>query len=79
VLTRGVGTAPAARSCQEVVDDHLDIVEAISAHDGPAAAAAMRRHIVNTAELLIAQEAGDNEEFDAGSVSEGLRWPNDYS
>lgn len=79
VLTRGVGTAPAARSCQDVVDDHLDIVKAISAHDGPAAAAAMRRHIVNTAELLIAQEAGDNGEFDADAVTEALHWPNDYS
>ncbi|RAM36535.1 GntR family transcriptional regulator [Arthrobacter globiformis] len=79
VLTRGVGTAPAARSCQDVVDDHLDIVEAISAHDGPAAAAAMRRHILNTAELLIAQEAGDNQEFDAAAVTEALRWPNVYS
>ncbi|MNR64587.1 FCD domain protein [compost metagenome] len=74
-----MGTAPAARSCQDVVDDHLDIVKAISAHDGPAAAAAMRRHIVNTAELLIAQEAGDNGEFDADAVTEALHWPNDYS
>lgn len=39
----------------------------------------MRRHIVNTAELLIAQEAGDSGEFDADAVTEALRWPNDYS
>lgn len=79
VLTRGVGTAPHARSCQDVVNDHVDIVKAIETHDAAAAAAAMRRHIINTAQLLIAQEAQGNETFDLGSLAVDLQWPNNVS
>lgn len=77
VLTRGVATAPHARSCQDVVDDHRDIVEAIAAHDAPAAAVAMRRHIINTAQLLIAQEAEGSDGFDPEGLAADLCWPND--
>ena len=74
VLTRGVGTTSTARSGAELVDDHLGLVEAVLAGDAPTAAAEMRRHIANTATLLIVQEAGEGSAFTAESVAERLAW-----
>jgi DNA-binding GntR family transcriptional regulator len=64
VLTRGTATAPNARSLQELVDDHRDILEAIRAKNPAAAGGAMRRHILNTATLLIRREAQGRPEID---------------
>lgn len=73
VLTRD------ARSCQEVVDDHAAIVEAIAARDSAAAAAAMRQHITTTAKLLTAQVADSAQEQAPEALGEALRWPNDWN
>lgn len=72
VLARGVATAPNARSCQEVVDDHRDILEAIRVKNPAAAADAMRRHILNTATLLIRREAEDHPEIDPNDLEAKL-------
>lgn len=74
VLTRGVGTTSTARSGTELVDDHLGLVEAVLVGDSATAAAEMRRHIANTATLLIVQEAGEGGAFSADSVAERLAW-----
>jgi Transcriptional regulators len=77
VLLRGVGTVPLSRTCQETADDHNDIFESFLHQDGPGAAKAMRRHILNTARLLIRQEAQSRQEFAIDNLGERLSWPND--
>ncbi|MBT2266069.1 GntR family transcriptional regulator [Rhodococcus erythropolis] len=72
VLIRGIATAPNARSLQELVDDHQDILEAIGANDATAAGEAMRRHILNTATLLIHRETRENS-TDAADLEAKLR------
>ncbi len=62
VLTTGVATVPASRSCQELVEDHREILEALRRGDSAASARAMHRHIVNTATLLIRREATQRRE-----------------
>ncbi|NLS09577.1 GntR family transcriptional regulator [Nesterenkonia sp. MY13] len=61
VLTTGIATVPASRTCQELVEDHRDILEAVQSGDPQAAAAAMRRHVHNTAVLLIRREAAERQ------------------
>lgn len=58
VLRQGVSTARSARSLAEIVAEHQDVLERVEAGDAEGAAAAMRRHIRHTAELLISQEGG---------------------
>ncbi len=58
VLRQGVSTARSARSLAEIVAEHQDVLERVEAGDADGAAAAMRRHIRRTAELLISQEGG---------------------
>ncbi len=74
VLTRGVGTTSTARTGRELVDDHAGLVDAIERRDAEAASAEMRRHIKNTAQLLIAQEAGGDPEHGPEWVAEQLAW-----
>jgi DNA-binding GntR family transcriptional regulator len=57
VLTTGIATVPRSRSCQELVEDHRDILEAVQDRSPERAAAAMRRHVHNTATLIIRREA----------------------
>jgi len=58
ILTRGVSTVGRSRDLPEIVREHEAIIAAIEAGDPEAAAAAMKRHLVNTASLLLRQEAG---------------------
>jgi DNA-binding GntR family transcriptional regulator len=57
VLLTGVETVPSSRTSREAFEDHRDIYEAFLAGDADKAGAAMRRHIVNTARLLILRES----------------------
>lgn len=57
VLIKGIATVPESRSCEELVEDHRDIFEAVQNGDSEAASRAMRGHIINTAKLLIRREA----------------------
>jgi DNA-binding GntR family transcriptional regulator len=56
--TIGMTTADRSRSPDDVVAEHEAIMDPIERGDSRAAADAMYRHIRNTAELLITQEAG---------------------
>lgn len=58
VLRRGVSTAGSSRSLDDIVAEHAAVLERVEAGDAFGAASAMRAHILHTADLLIAQEAG---------------------
>jgi DNA-binding GntR family transcriptional regulator len=59
VLRRGASTARSSRTMAEIVGEHRAVLDLVDAGDAAGAAAAMRAHILHTAHLLIAQEAGD--------------------
>ena len=63
LLTRGVSTVGRSRQLPEIVAEHREILAAVEAGDAAAAASAMKKHLVNTGRLLLAQESGG---FDAG-------------
>jgi DNA-binding GntR family transcriptional regulator len=54
----------------EIVAEHRAVLERVEAGDADGAARAMRAHVLHTAELLIAQEAG----APPGSVDVDLGW-----
>jgi DNA-binding GntR family transcriptional regulator len=70
VLRRGVSTAHQSRSLELIVAEHRVVLERVLAGDPDGAAEAMRVHILHTAELLVAQEAGP----EAGAVDVDLGW-----
>jgi DNA-binding GntR family transcriptional regulator len=70
VLRRGVSTVSRSRSLDDIVAEHREVLSHIEARDAAGAAEAMRAHLLRTAELLIAQEAG----APPGSVDVDLGW-----
>jgi DNA-binding GntR family transcriptional regulator len=70
VLRRGVSTAGLSRSLDDIVAEHREVLDRIEAGDADGAAEAMRAHLLRTAELLIAQEAGTP----PGGVDVDLGW-----
>ncbi|WP_261624847.1 GntR family transcriptional regulator [Nesterenkonia marinintestina] len=68
VLSRGIATVPQTRSLQELIEDHRDILDGIRNGDPGAAAAAMHRHILNTAILLIRREAAEDPQWDEAAL-----------
>jgi DNA-binding GntR family transcriptional regulator len=70
VLRRGVSTARQSRTLESIVAEHRAVLERVLAGDAEGAAWAMRAHILHTAELLVAQEAG----AEPGSVDVDLGW-----
>ncbi len=66
ILTRGVSTADNTRSLPEIVAEHEGIIAALAAGDADAAAAEMKRHLVNTASLLLEQEGGRSSTLSLG-------------
>jgi DNA-binding GntR family transcriptional regulator len=70
VLRRGVSTARSSRSLDDIVAEHRVVLERVEAGDADGAAEAMRAHVLHTAELLIAQEAG----AEPGAVDVDLGW-----
>lgn len=58
VRLHGASTVGRTRTLASVLAEHAMIYEPVAARDAEAAARAMRRHLLNTAELLIAQEGG---------------------
>ncbi|MGG6380677.1 GntR family transcriptional regulator [Paenarthrobacter sp. NEAU-H11] len=57
VLLTGVETVPRSRSSMEAFEDHRDIYQAFMDGDAEKAGEAMRRHIINTARMLVLREA----------------------
>jgi Transcriptional regulators len=58
----GASTAGRSRSRHEILAEHEPIVDAISAGDQERAAAEMRRHLLSTGRLLVAQAHDDGDE-----------------
>lgn len=73
VLQSGVGTVPTSRTPVECFEDHADIYEAFMAGDEAGIGAAMSRHIINTATLLIDQESRRRSDFHDHGVADRLR------
>jgi DNA-binding GntR family transcriptional regulator len=70
VLRRGVSTAGLSRSLDDIVAEHGEVLAHIESGDVDGVAEAMGAHLLRTAELLIAQEAG----APPGSVDIDLGW-----
>lgn len=70
VLRRGASTAHQSRSLDDIVEEHRAVLDRVEAGDADGAADAMRAHILHTAELLVAQEAGEA----PGTVDLDLGW-----
>ncbi|HEY2204984.1 MAG TPA: GntR family transcriptional regulator [Pseudonocardia sp.] len=70
VLRQGVSTAHRSRTLTGIVAEHRVVLDRVEAGDADGAAEAMRAHILHTAELLIAQEAG----AESGEVDVDLGW-----
>lgn len=66
ILTRGVSTVDTTRSLPEIVAEHEGILSALASGDADAAAASMKRHLVNTASLLLEQEGGRSPSLSLG-------------
>lgn len=55
IQSRGAVTMYRSRGAEEILEEHVPVVEAVLAGDGPGAARLMRDHLVHTAELLARQ------------------------
>ena len=66
VLLSGRSTIPESRDCLSTYQDHVALHEAIQQADVERAGWAMRCHIINTAQLLVTQEAHKRKQW--GSV-----------
>ena len=53
-------------SLSEIVEEHTAILKALENGDADRAATAMKEHLVNTAALLLKQEAGRDSELSLG-------------
>lgn len=73
VLKGGFGTVPESRSPVECFEDHRDIYTTFMAGDTIGVAYAMRRHICNTATLLVNQEARRRPDFEEIDVTARLQ------
>jgi DNA-binding GntR family transcriptional regulator len=58
VQTRGVSTAGLSRSLADIYEEHRRILDAIAASDPQGAARAMREHVLQTGELILSQQEG---------------------
>ncbi|MGJ9413165.1 GntR family transcriptional regulator [Aeromicrobium sp. CF4.19] len=59
IQARGAVTVNRSRDLDDILGEHVPVVESILSQDPAAAAAAMREHLVSTASLLIEQTGGD--------------------
>ncbi|MDI3195620.1 GntR family transcriptional regulator [Pseudarthrobacter sp. AL07] len=73
VLLTGVETVPKSRSPREAFEDHRDIYEAFVAGEAEKAGQAMRRHILNTARMLVLREAKERR-ISVGDIESILSW-----
>lgn len=55
IQSRGASTLHRSRGADEVLEEHVPVVEAVLAGDAPRAASLMHAHLVHTAELLVGQ------------------------
>lgn len=62
VTTKGTSTPGRSRTLHDICDEHEAILERVVARDANSAAAAMKRHLMNTGRLLLKQEGGRADE-----------------
>lgn len=63
-------SVPRYQPVETALRDHADIVDALRRRDGPGAEHAMRKHLLRSADLLVANTSEDNR----GLVAEWRRW-----
>lgn len=74
VLLTGPSTIPYSRSCMEAFNDHKPIHEAILNQDADLAENEMKRHIINTANMLITQEAKKRDDWIDPNLLSQFSW-----
>lgn len=72
VLKRGASTAGRSRSLDDITAEHREVLERLESREAAAAAEAMRRHLVHTAQLLISQE--HDGELDPTAATAAFSW-----
>jgi DNA-binding GntR family transcriptional regulator len=73
ILMRGVITTRQSRTLADIVSEHRPILDSLRAGDPEGAAGAMKRHLVHTGQLMLAQEGG--RAADAELPWADLAWP----
>lgn len=74
VLLTGPSTIPFSRTCMEAFNDHKPIHEAILNQDADLAENEMKRHIINTANMLITQEAKKRDDWIDPNIMSQFSW-----
>lgn len=74
VLLTGPSTIPYSRTCMEAFLDHKPIHEAILNQDADLAESEMKRHIINTANMLITQEAKKRDDWIDPNLLSQFSW-----
>ena len=74
VLLTGPSTIPYSRTCMEAFLDHQSIHEAILNQDADRAENEMKRHIINTANMLITQEAKKRDDWIDPNLLSQFSW-----
>lgn len=58
IIVRGASTAGRSRTLEDIIAEHRVILDALEERDARGAASLMKEHLINTARLLLSQEAG---------------------
>lgn len=74
VLLTGPSTIPYSRTCMEAFLDHQSIHESILNQDADRAENEMKRHIINTANMLITQEAKKRDDWIDPNLLSQFSW-----
>lgn len=74
VLIAGSATIPHSRTCKETFEDHLELHQSVINGDAKKAAFSMKKHIINTATLLIHQELPNRQNWSEHTYDDLLNW-----
>ena len=74
VLLTGPSTIPYSRTCMEAFLDHKPIHDAILNQNADVAESEMKRHIINTANMLITQEAKKRDDWIDPNLLSQFSW-----
>lgn len=72
VLLSGRSTIPESRDCMTTFRDHVALHQAIAEKNAELATQAMRKHILNTAQLLVTQESKKRAQWDNVNIIQQL-------
>lgn len=74
VLIAGSATIPHSRNCIETFEDHLELHQSVIDGNSKSAATFMKKHIVNTATLLIQQETSRRDNWSNNCKDDLFDW-----